>query len=107
MKLYYVFGTCDHQDYEFEVPNEVIIDFLKSITLFKEEEIKQHLPLFEKLFTDQIYSRFEKKAYSRFIASTDLGNNRLVSFLCNKENSKRNRQAFLKREALKKKEMVE
>lgn len=107
MKLYYVFGTCDHQDYEFEVPDEVIIAYLKSITLFEEEEIKQHLPLFEKLFSEQIYSRFQKKAYSHFMATPNIGNRQLVSFLCKKETSKKQRQAFLKREALKKKGMVE
>lgn len=106
MKLYYAFGASDTQDYEYEVQNGIVAQYLKTITQFTRDEIMSNFDLFAKVFESQIYNHFKDEAVESFGLEPELENKRIVSFLKQKETSKRNRQAFLKREALKKKEMM-
>jgi hypothetical protein len=105
MKLYYLFCACDNKDFEFDVERDVIIDYLESITSFNKDEISQHLPLFEQMYSNQIHKRFEKEAHRKFNKIPNLENTQIMAYLRKREILKRNRQAFFKREALKKKEV--
>lgn len=107
MRLYYTFGVYDAKDYEFEVINGVVANYLSTITGFSRDDIMQHFDLFTDIFQPQIYEHYEEHAKSEFEKSIDTQGRSIVSFLKHKETSKKQRQAFLKREALKKKEMVE
>lgn len=106
MKLYYAFGASDTQDYEYEVQNGMVAQYLKTITQFTRDEIMSNFDLFAKVFEYQIYNHFKDEAVESFGLEPELENKRIVSYLKQKETSKRNRQAFLKREALKRKEMM-
>lgn len=107
MKLYYTFGVCESRDYEFTITDGVIANYLTTITDFSIDDIMQHFDLFTDIFQPQIYEHYEEHAKLEFEKSIDTQGRSIVSFLKQKETSKRNRQAFLKREALKKKGMVE
>ena len=107
MKLYYAFGATDTQDYEYEVQNGMVAQYLKTITQFTRDEIMSNFDLFAKVFEHQIYNHFKDEAVASFELEPELESKRIVSYLKQKETSKRNRLAFIKREALKKKGMVE
>ena len=107
MKLYYMFGVFDTQDYEYEVQNGIVAQYLKTITKFTRDEIMSNFDIFSKEFESQIYEHFKDDAFKNFELEPELEGKRIVSFLKCKENNKRIREAFLKREALKKKEKAE
>ena len=107
MKLYYMFGVSDTQDYEYEVQNGIVAKYLATITSFTRNEIMANFDIFSKEFESQIYERFKNDAFQSFELEPELEGKRIVSFLKCKETNKRIRDAFIKREALKKKGMME
>lgn len=102
MKLYYTFGVCESRDYEFTITDEVIANYLTKITDFSIDDIIQHFDLFTDIFKPQIYEHFKVKAKLEFEKTIDLQDKSIVLYLRQKEINKRVRQAFIKREQMKK-----
>ena len=101
MKLYYTFGVLEYKDYEFEVADELVIQYLTKMAGFPPEDIAPHFDFFVRSFRKEIHKNFKKIAKLNFEKELDFSAINIISFLNEKENSRKIRQAFLKREAKK------
>lgn len=107
MKLYYNFSILDNKDFEIDIPEERVSLFLAEITGFTADEIIKEMNSFKRLYQKEIAEHFYLEASKEFETSDEIDEKAIQSALRSAEISKRTRKNFLRREALKKKGMME